>query len=97
MDKIEYTFRDVDHAVLKIFQFLQEKRQTDEGLSEDGKKVFQILEGFLSSDGSEVHDAGLCMQNRAQSFPFEFALKEDLITPEKLFPPKTVENGGKLE
>ena len=97
MDKTEYTFRDVDRAILKIFQFLQDRRQTEEGLSEDGEKVFQILEGFLTSDEIEPLDDGLCQQSSPHSSQFEFTIEEDLLTPEKLFHTKTVEKGRKVE
>ena len=97
MDKTEYTFRDVDRAILKIFQFLQDRRQTEEGLSEDGEKVFQILEGFLTSDRIEPLDDGLCQQSSPHSSQFEFTIEEDLLAPEKLFHTKTVEKGRKVE
>jgi hypothetical protein len=97
MDKTEYTFRDVDRAVLKIFQFLQDRCQTEEGLSEDGEKVFQILEGFLSSDRAEPLDDGLCQQNSPHSSQFEFTIEEGLLTPERLFHAKTAEKGRKVE
>ena len=89
MDKTEYTFRDVDRAILKIFQFLQDKRQTEAGLSEDGKKVFQILEGFLSSDGSRALDTDICSRGGAHTSPFEFTVEDGLLPPERLFPPET--------
>lgn len=89
MEKTNYTFRDVDHAVLKIFQFLQEKRQTEEELSEEGKKVYQILEGFLSTKETASPASELLPQNPLHSNHFDYVVENGAPDPDELFHTKT--------
>jgi hypothetical protein len=89
MDKKEYTIRDADRALLRIFSYLQDQREMNGALPQEAEGVFKILEGFLTHREAEIEPEKVQIEGNKDALSgFEFNIPSVDMDPNRLFDPK---------
>lgn len=86
MDDPEYSFRDADRAILRIFTYLKDQKESKGMLPAEAESVIQILEGFLTSREQETAQTNILNpKTKPNLSTFELEIPTEEFDPRKLF------------